>query len=107
MIRGGPAGYAQTGSTRFHRASPGVPGDPIAGENLGWSLAIVRLPGDDRPDLMVSARGARRLDDAILLMEGGPGAFAPDETLVRPLRFGDSVQEPRIDAIRVARGRAG
>ena len=107
VIRGGPAGYAQTGSTRFHRASAGVPGDPVANENLGWSLAIVRLPGDDRPDLMVTARGARRLDDAILLMEGGPGAFAPDETTVSRLRLGDSVQDPQIDAIRVARGRAG
>ena len=107
VIRGGPAGYALTGSTRFHRASTGVPGDAVANENLGWSLAIVRLPGDDRPDLMVTARGARRLDDAILLMEGGPGAFAPDETTVSRLRLGDSVEDPQIDAIRVARGRAG
>ena len=107
VIRGGRAGYALTGSTRFHRASTGVPGDPVPDENLGWSLAIVRLPEDERPDLMVSARGARRLDDAILLMEAGPGAFAADETSVSRLRLGDAVQEPQIDAIRIARGGAG
>jgi hypothetical protein len=107
VIRGHRSGYAQTGGTKVNRTYPGVPGDPVPGESLGWSLAIVRLPGDDRPDLAVTARRAPRLDDAILLMRGGPGAFAPDETEITPLRLGDAVQDPDIDAIRIARGRAG
>jgi hypothetical protein len=107
VIRGGRSGRALTGSTKFNREWPKIPGDPVPGENLGRSLAIVRLPGDDRPDLAVLASGARRLDDAILLMKGGPGAFAPDETEISRLRLGDAVQNPRIDEIRIARGRAG
>ena len=107
VIRGNRTGFAQTGSTKFNRTYPGVPGDPVPGESLGWSLAIVRLPGDDRPDLAVTARYALRLDDAILLMKGGPGSFAPDETEIRRLLLGDAVQDPDIDAIRIARGRAG
>jgi hypothetical protein len=107
MIRGGRAGYARTGSTKFDRTWPGVPGDPVANENLGWTLAIVRLPGDDRRDLLVTARGARAIDDAILLMRGGRGAFAADETSVSRLHLGDAVQDPAIDKIRIARGRAG
>jgi hypothetical protein len=107
VIRGGREGYALSGSTGFTRAWAAIPGVPVSGENFGWSLAIVRLPGDDRPDLMVTARGARRLDDAILLLEAGRGAFAPDETSVSRLRLSEVVQNPQIDAIRVARGRAG
>jgi hypothetical protein len=103
---GNRTGYARTGGTKFNRTYPGVPGDPVPGEQLGRSLAIVRLPGDDRPDLAVLAAGARRLDDAILLMKGGPGAFAPDETEIFRLRFGGVVRGARIDEIRIARGGA-
>ena len=68
----------------------------------------MRLPGDDRPDVVVTARGARRLDDAILLLRGGPGAFAPDETaLVGGCAWATAVQDPQIDEIRIARGRPG
>ena len=74
---------------------------------FGASLAIMRLPGDDRPDVVVGVLGARRLEDAILLLRGGPGAFAPDELLsATPLRLGDAVQDPQIDEIRIAQGRA-
>jgi protein kinase-like protein/FG-GAP repeat protein len=107
VIRGHRSGYARTGGTEVNRTYPGVPGDPVPGESLGWSLAIVRLPGDDRPDLAVTARYAPRLDDAILLMRGGHGAFAPDETEISQLRFREAVQDPDIDAIRIARGRPG
>jgi hypothetical protein len=51
--------------------------------------------------------GARSLDDAILLMRGGPGAFSPDELRsALPLWLGDAVQAPVIDDIRIARSRA-
>ncbi len=107
VIRGNPAGYAQTGNTQFNRESNGIPGDAVPGEELGSSLGIITLPGDDRPDLAVTASGARRIEDAVLLMKGSPGLFAPDETSNSPLRLGDAVQEPQIDEIRIARGRAG
>ena len=67
----------------------------------------MRLRGDDRPDVVVTAGGARRLEDAVLLLRGGPGAFAPDELLsATPLRLGEAVQDPQIDTIRIGRGRA-
>ena len=58
VIRGGRAGYALTGSTEVDRTWPGVPGEPVPNEELGWSLAIVRLPGDDRPDLVARLQAA-------------------------------------------------
>jgi Protein kinase domain/FG-GAP-like repeat/FG-GAP repeat len=108
VIRGAPNGFTLTGNNGFTRGWAGIPGDEAAGENLGASLAIVRLPGDDRPDVVVTAGGAPHLDDAILVLRGGPGAFAPDELLsVSRLRLGEAVQAPQIDEIRIARGRPG
>ena len=107
VIRGARNGFALTSNPGFTRRWAGIPGDEVAGERLGASLAIVRLPEDDRPDVVVTAGGARRLDDAILLLRGGPGAFAPDELLsASRLRLGEVVQAPQIDEIRIARGRA-
>ena len=107
VIRGHRAGHALSGGTAFNRGWAAIPGVPVAGESFGWTLAIVRLPGDDRPDVAVTARGAPRVDDAIILLKGGPGIFSPDETEVSPLHLSDAVQDPRIDAIRIGRGRAG
>ena len=104
VIRGSSNGYASTGSSGFARELAGVPGDPVDGERFATSISVARLPGDDRPDVVVTARNAQRLDDAIVLVEGGRGAFAPEETRSTRLRFGDAVQEPQIDAIRIARG---
>jgi hypothetical protein len=107
VIRGGRAGYALSGATPFTRAWKAIPGEPVPSESFGWTLAIVQLPGDDRPDLAVTARGAERVDDAIVILEGGPGIFSPDETEVSELPLGEAVQDPRIEAIRIARGRSG
>jgi hypothetical protein len=108
VIRGARNGMALTTNPGFTRGWADIPGDEVAGEGFGASLAIMRLPGDDRPDVVVAAPGARRLDDAILLLRGGPGAFAPDELLsALPLRLGEAVQAPKIDEIRIARDRAG
>ena len=81
VIRGARNGIALTSRSGFTRAWAGIPGEDVAGESFGASLAIMRLPGDDRPDVVVGVLGARRLEDAILLLRGGPGAFAPDELL--------------------------
>ena len=107
VIRGARNGFALTSRSGFTRAWAGIPGEEVVDESFGASLAIMRLPGDDRPDVVVGVLGARRLEDAILLLRGGSGAFAPDELLsARPLRLGDAVQDPQIDEIRIARGRA-
>jgi hypothetical protein len=107
VIRGARNGFALTSGTGFTRSWAGIPGDEVAGERLGASLTIMRLPGDDRPDVVVAAAGARSLNDAILLLRGGPGAFSPDELRsALPLRLGDAVQAPMIDDIRIARSRA-
>ena len=108
VIRGARNGNALTTNPGFTRRWAGIPGEEVADERLGASLAIVRLPGDDRPDVVVGVLGAPRLEDAILLLRGGPGAFAPDELLsATPLRLGDAVQDPQIDEIRIARSRPG
>jgi hypothetical protein len=103
VVRGSSHGYALAGSTGFAREWQGVPGDPVDGEHFGWGVTIAQLPGDDLPDVVVTARDAARLDDAIVLVRGGRGAFAPEETRSSRLRFGDAVQAPQIDAIRIAR----
>jgi hypothetical protein len=107
VIRGGANGYATTGHDVFGRADVTRSGEEIPGEQFGWSLAIARLPGDDQPDLVVTARNATRLNDAILLLESGEGLFASDEIDVRPLRLQSAVRDPAIDLIRIARTGAG
>ena len=48
--------------------------------------------------------GEERLGDAVMLIQGGPGAFAPGEVEAsRLLRLGDAVAAPQIDRIRVGR----
>jgi Protein kinase domain/FG-GAP-like repeat/FG-GAP repeat len=107
VIRGGENGYAARGHDGFSREEETIPGEPIPGEQFGWTLAITRLPGDDQPDLVVVARNAPRLNQAVLLLESGPGLFAIDEIDVNPLRLQAAVREPAIDRIRIARTGAG
>ena len=107
VIRGGENGYAARGHDGFSRKDEVIPGEPTPGEEFGWTLAITQLPGDDQPDLVVVARNAPSLDQAVLLLESGPGLFAVDEIDVNPLRLQAAVREPAIDRIRIARTGAG
>jgi hypothetical protein len=79
VVRGGRAGIAATGHTAFDQDSPGVPGASAAGHAFGDSLALLRLSGGRRPDLVVAAPGARPEEDRILVIASGPGMFAPGE----------------------------
>jgi len=103
VVRGGPEGWAQSGSSWFTRNSPRMPGEPEEGEGFGSRVAAWELPGDERPDLVIAARAARRLDDAITLLEADRALFAPGEARGWRLRLEAAVDDPAIDRIRIAR----
>jgi predicted Ser/Thr protein kinase len=103
VIRGGRTGYAHGGNTRFARGD-GLPGTPVSGDQVGKSVAVMDVSGDDLLDVAVAVRRATDLEDAVLLIEGGPGAFAQGERTVRlPLAAGPAVSDPHIGWIRIAR----
>ena len=104
VIRGGRNGYARNGNSVFGRSQPDVPGDAAPGDLFGWSVALVSVSDDDRLDLAVIVGGEERLDDAIVVFEGGPGVFAPGETeVLRLRRLDDDVAKPKNNRIRVGR----
>ncbi len=108
VIRGGRRGYATTGISAFNQDSPGVPGRKRAGSAFGSTLAILRVTADRRPDLVVAARGARRADGRLMVVEGGRGVFAPDETRTTVLSgLASRVDLPPRGRIRVARVSTG
>jgi hypothetical protein len=79
VIRGGRNGYATTGHSSFDQHSGAVPGHPRPGARFGSALAVLQLTDDRRPDVAVAARGEDG-DEQIMVVEGGRGVFAPDET---------------------------
>ena len=79
MIRGASDGYASVGNTWFDQSFPQVPGARRAGVGFGSTLAVLSLTADRRPDLVVAARGEQRADSRVMVVESGPGVFAPDE----------------------------
>jgi predicted Ser/Thr protein kinase len=103
IIPGGRTGFVLGGSTPF-RPGDGLPGSPDARAGVGGTVAVADVSGDDRLDAIVSEERADSLDDAVLVIEGGPGVFAPGERDVRRvLADGPAVPEPAISRIRVAR----
>jgi FG-GAP repeat len=84
VIRGGRDGIADTGHSHFDQSWPEVPGEARAGNRFGSSLTLLRLSDDDQLDLAVGARGVRAAE-RIMVVEGGPGVFAPGETRTREL----------------------
>jgi predicted Ser/Thr protein kinase len=103
IIQGGRQGYAAGGNTRF-RTGDGLPGAADAGTEVGGTVAVADVSGDERLDVVVAAEGADSLGDAVYVIEGGRGVFAPGERDVqRPLAGGPSVPDPAIDRIRLAR----
>jgi FG-GAP repeat len=79
VIRGGRNGHATTGHSSFGQEFREVPGSARPGRRFGSALAVLELSDDRRPDLAVAARGEDG-DERIMVVEGGAGAFAPDET---------------------------
>jgi hypothetical protein len=108
MIRGQRGGYATVGNTWFDQSFPQVPGARRAGVGFGSTLAVVSLTADRRPDLVVAARGEQRADSRVMVVESGPGVFAPDERRTTTLSGAAArLRMPRGARIRLARISAG
>jgi serine/threonine protein kinase len=104
VIRGGPSGRARQAHTGFAKTA-GIRGTPFAGEEIGAGLVVLDIAGDRRPEVVVKAGGATRVEDSLFVLEPREGAFAPGEALDwRPLRGGLDVEDVDIDEIRVGRG---
>jgi hypothetical protein len=104
VIRGGRDGYATAANTSFDQDSPTVPGRAEADGEFGSSLTILSLSGDRRLDVAVAARGEHTADERVMVVEGGPGVFAPGETRTSTLAgVASQVHAPRGGRIRLAR----
>jgi hypothetical protein len=103
IIHGGRRGYARGGNTRFHKGL-GLPGEPQAGDRLGWAISALDFTRDDRIDVAVSVAGAQSLRDAVFVLEHAKGLFAPDDTnVIRPLSGLVGLRAPVISSIRLGR----
>jgi hypothetical protein len=104
VIRGGRAGYARAGNSSFDQNAPEVPGRPEADGEFGSTLSMLDLSGDGRLDLAVAARGEHTASERVMVIEGGPGVFAPGETRTSTLPGAAArVHAPRGLRIRLAR----
>ena len=108
VIRGAADGYASVGNTWFDQSFPQVPGARRAGVGFGSTLAVLSLTADRRPDLVVAARGEQRADSRVMVVESGPGVFAPDERRTTTLSGAAArLRMPLGARIRLARISAG
>ena len=104
VIRGGHDGYARTGHSSFDQDKRSVPGDAEPDREFGSTLAVLRVVGDHRPDLALAARGEDSADERVMVVQGGPGLFDPDETKTFTLAgVAPLVDAPPGGRIRLAR----
>jgi hypothetical protein len=83
----------------------GIRGTPAPGEAIGASLAVSDIAGNRRPEVIVKAGGAERVEDSLFALEARRGAFAPDEALDwRPLRRGLPIENFDVRQLRIGRG---
>ncbi|MEA2134758.1 MAG: eukaryotic-like serine/threonine-protein kinase [Solirubrobacteraceae bacterium] len=108
VIRGGRSGYATTGNSSFDQDRPGVPGNAEPDAEFGGALTILSLTGDRRLDVAIAAQGRHAADERVMVVHGGPGVFAPDETRTSTLAgVASLVHAPRGGRIRLARMSGG
>jgi hypothetical protein len=83
----------------------GIPGQALAGRRLGWSIAVLELSGDKRPDVAIAIRGADRLQESVYVIQRArKGAFAPGETSAWPLLPGTvALQNAGVALMRLGR----
>ena len=86
VIRGGRRGYASTGNSWFDQDSLRVPGRRTIDGEFGSAISLLNLSDDRRLDLAVAARGEHVANARVMVIEGGPGVFSPDETRTRDRR---------------------
>jgi hypothetical protein len=104
VIRGGRNGIAGIGHSDFDQEDPAVPGRAEPGLQFGSRISLLELTGDGRLDLVVAVIGEQRSSERLMVIEGGPGVFAPDETSTSFLpKTPSSVRVPRGADIRLAR----
>ena len=104
VVRGGRAGFATHGNSAFNQDSPAVPGTAEPDAQFGSTLTILRLSADKRLDVAVAAPGEHTADGRVMVVEGGPGVFAPGETRSATLAgVASQVHAPKGGRIRLAR----
>jgi hypothetical protein len=108
VIRGARDGYASTGNSQFDQDSAGVPGSAQPDAEFGSTLTLLNLTRDRRLDLAVAAQGDDRADERVMVVQGGSGVFAPDETETSTLPdVAGQVNAPQGGRIRLARTAGG
>ena len=108
VIRGGRRGYASTGNSWFDQDSLRVPGRRTIDGEFGSAISLLNLSDDRRLDLAVAARGEHIANARVMVVEGGPGVFSPDETRTRIVGGAAArVHAPRGVRIRLARVSTG
>jgi hypothetical protein len=104
VIRGHRRGHARRGNTAFDQDYPSVPGQAAPDREFGSTLSVLRLSGDRRPDVALAARGEDSADERVMVVQGGPGLFAPDETRTTTLQgVASQVHAPAGGRIRLAK----
>jgi hypothetical protein len=108
VIRGGRAGFATVGNSSFGQGLPAVPGAARPDAEFGSSLTVLHLSGDRRPDVAVAAKGGATAQERIMVVRGGTGVFAPDETRTSTLpSVAGQVVARKGSRIRLARTAGG
>ena len=104
VIRGHHRGYARVANSTFDQNYPSVPGQAAPDSEFGSTLSVLRLSPDRRPDVALAVRGEDSADERVMVVEGGPGVFAPDETRTRTLQgVASQVHAPAGGRIRLAK----
>lgn len=104
VIRGAPDGTARVANSDFDQDWPSVPGSAAPDAEFGSTLSVLRLSRDRLPDLALAARGENSEDERVMVVEGTPGVFTPDETRTHTLDgVASLVDAPPGGRIRLAR----
>jgi hypothetical protein len=104
VIRGNHRGSARVANSAFDQNYPSVPGDAAPDREFGSTLSVLRLSPDRRPDLALAVRGEDSADERVMVVQGGPGVFAPDETRTKTLQgVASQVHAPPGGRIRLAK----
>jgi hypothetical protein len=103
-----PGGFATVGNSSFGQGLPAVPGAARPDAEFGSSLTVLHLSGDRRPDVAVAAKGGATAQERIMVVRGGTGVFAPDETRTSTLpSVAGQVVARKGSRIRLARTAGG
>ena len=81
-----------------------MPGSAEPDREFGSTLSVLQLTADRRLDVALAVRGEDSADERVMVVEGGTGAFAPEETRTETLQgVASEVNAPPGGRIRLAR----